>query len=161
MGSGTGYTQEITIERGDLLSGTATQLINALNNELSERYPEEGANHFQLDAEEVREGRGGFFIVFSHSEPIGCGAVRKIDDDTAEIKRMYIVPHARNMGLGRRILQTLEAEASRLGVSRMVLETGERQPEALSLYTRLGFVRIQPFGEYIDSPFSVCMGKAL
>jgi putative acetyltransferase len=59
------------------------------------------------------------------------------------------------------LLGTLEAEARGLGVNRLVLETGVRQPEAIALYERAGFRKIPAFGEYVDSPLSVCMAKAL
>ena len=152
---------EITIRREALASAAAARLIEALNLELSERYPEEGANHFRLDPEEVEEGRGAFFIAYANSSPIGCGAVRQIDSRTAEIKRMYVEPGARGVGLGRRMLAILEAEAHRLGATRIVLEAGDRLPEALALYSQAGFVPIPAFGEYVSSPLSVCMGKDL
>jgi putative acetyltransferase len=152
---------KLTIRREDFFSAAAWKLIDALNKELTERYPEEGANHFRLDAEEVEEGRGGFFIAFIGSQPFGCGAIRLIDSVTAEIKRMYIIPKARGLGLGLKLLMTLENEAVRLGASRLVLETGDRQPEALRLYKKAGFVSIPAFGEYMSSPLSVCMGKDL
>lgn len=152
---------ELEFRRADLTSATAAALIRALNMELSGRYPEEGANHFRLDPEEVDEGRGAFFIAYAGGKPVACGAVRRIDADTAEIKRMYVEPHVRGQGIGRRVLTVLETEARRLGVRRLVLETGERQHEAVALYERAGFVRVPRFGEYIDSPLSVCMGKGI
>ena len=152
---------KFTIQRSNLVSAGADKLIKALNEELIELYPEDGANHFRLDPEEVEEGRGAFFIAFSNRDPIGCGAVRLIDASTAEIKRMYVIPPARGIGLGHKILKTLTAEAVRLGAGRIVLETGERQAEALALYIRAGFNRIPAFGEYITSPLSLCMEKNL
>jgi GNAT superfamily N-acetyltransferase len=151
----------IEIRREDISSAVAASLIVALNAELSTRYPEEGANHFRLDADEVAEGRGAFFIAYADGKPVGCGATRRLDAGTTEIKRMYVSPDARGRGVGRAILTALEAESHRLGVRRIVLETGERQPEALALYARAGFARIPAFGEYIGSPLSVCMAKRL
>ena len=152
---------EWVVEREDLRSPTAETLIRALNDELSRRYPEEGATHFRLDPEEVAEGRGAFLVVRSAGRPIGCGAVRRLDAQTAEIKRMYVAPEFRGRGIARRLLAALEAESTALGISRLVLETGARQPEALALYERAGFARIPAFGEYVDSPLSVCMAKQL
>ena len=149
------------VEREDLRSETAATLIHALNDELSERYPEEGATHFRLDPDEVTEGRGAFLVVRSAGRPVGCGAVRRLDAETAEIKRMYVVPDFRGQGIARRLLTALEAESAVLGISRLLLETGSRQPEALALYERAGFVRVPAFGEYVDSPLSVCMAKQL
>jgi putative acetyltransferase len=149
------------VERCDIRSPVALALIAALNAELTGRYPEEGATHFRLDPDEVAEGRGAFLIASRSSMPIGCGAVRLIDERQAEIKRMYVRPEERKRGVGRVLLAALEAEARRLGLSRLVLETGVRQLEAIALYERAGFSRIAPFGEYVGSPLSVCMAKAL
>jgi GNAT superfamily N-acetyltransferase len=151
----------VEIRREDICSPLAGQLIGALNAELIARYPEPGANHFRLDPHEVAKGNGAFYLAFVGDTPVGCGAVRRIDAGTAEIKRMYVAPAGRGSGVGRQILTTLEAEARRLGTRRLVLETGERQPEALALYRRAGFVEIPLFGEYIGSPLSVCMEKNL
>ena len=149
----------IDIRRDDIRSSLAVSLILALNSELSSCYPEEGANHFRLEADEVAEGRGAFLVAYADGKPLGCGAIRRLDADTAEIKRIYVTPAARGRGVGRAILIALEAESRRLGVRQIVLETGERQPEALALYTGAGFARIPPFGEHIGSPLSVCMAK--
>jgi GNAT superfamily N-acetyltransferase len=155
---------EIEVRREDILSAVAQQLIGALNDELVGRYPEPGANHFHLDVDEVAEGRGGFFVAYLDGSPVGCGAVRRVDLQTGEIKRMYVAPVARGHGVGRRILDVLEAEARKLNVARLVLETGPRQPEAIALYARAGFVQIPLFGDYLNSPhpeLSVCMAKDL
>ena len=159
--TGADRQHECEIRREDILSSVANALIQSLNAELSERYPEEGANHFRLDSEEVAEGRGAFLVAYRDGHPVGCGAIRLLDVDTAEIKRMYVGPGARGHGIGRMILDSLESEARRLGARRLVLETGERQPEAVALYARAGFSRIPAFGEYIGSPLSVCMAKSL
>jgi GNAT superfamily N-acetyltransferase len=149
----------IVVQRADILSPAAQTLIAALNAELSRTYPEEGACHFRLDAEEVADGRGAFLIAWRAEKPIGCGAIRQIEERTGELKRMYVAPEERGRGIGRAILQALEGEARALGISRVVLETGVRQREALALYERAGFLRIAPFGEYVASPLSVCMAK--
>jgi GNAT superfamily N-acetyltransferase len=149
----------IDLRPAPLASPEARALIAALDAELRAQYPEPGANHFRLDEAEVSPGRGVFLIAHLDGEKIGCGAVRMLDAVTAELKRMYVAPPARGRGAGRRILEALEAEARALGATRLVLETGVRQREALSLYERAGFTRIPPFGEYLGSPLSVCMMK--
>ena len=151
----------VDIRRADILSPVVQQLISALNSELEERYPEEGANHFRLDPEEVADGRGAFLVAYIGGQPVGCGAVRRIESTVAEIKRMYVAPQARGRGVGRQVLLQLEAEARRLDATRLVLETGPRQPEALALYSRAGFVEIPNFGDYVGCEFSVCMAKEL
>ena len=152
---------ELTVQRADILSATARSLIEALNAELLGRYPEEGACHFQLDAHEVADGRGAFLIAQRSGQPVGCGAVRRIEANTGEVKRMYVVPLERGRGMGRAILNAIEAEARALRLSRLVLETGVRQTEAQALYQSAGFSRIEPFGEYVHSPLSICMAKPL
>jgi putative acetyltransferase len=149
----------IEIRRENILSPTAQRLIHSLNAELESRYPEEGANFFRLDADEVREGHGGFFIAYTDGHPVGCGAIRRIEPEVAEIKRMYVAPGNRGLGIGSKILAQLEAEAHRLAIRRLVLETGPRQPEAIAIYKRAGFVEIPLFGEYVDPRFSYCMAK--
>jgi putative acetyltransferase len=94
-------------------------------------------------------------------EPVGCGALRRLDPTTGEIKRMYVAPSARGGGVGARILAELERHAVALGMHRLLLETGERQVEAVHLYQRAGFTRVPCFGEYADAPLSLCMGKDL
>jgi GNAT superfamily N-acetyltransferase len=151
----------IEIRREQISSDVVQQLIAALNTELEQRYPEDGANFFRLDAEEVADGRGAFLVAYIDGRPVGCGAVRRNEPGVAEIKRMYVTPGARGRGVGRFILDELEAVASQLGIRRLVLETGPRQPEALALYRRAGYVEIPLFGEYVGAEFSVCMAKNL
>lgn len=152
---------QVMVQRADILSATARALIEALNTELLGRYPEEGACHFRLEAHEVADGQGAFLIALRSGQPVGCGALRRIETNTGEVKRMYVVPPERGRGVGRAILSAIEAEARALRLSRLVLETGVRQTEAQALYQRSGFSRIEPFGEYTHSPLSICMAKTL
>jgi putative acetyltransferase len=155
-------SERSTVIRTEPLSSpVAAALITRLNAELSGRYPEVGATHFRLDAGEVAPGVGAFLVAYAGEEPVGCGAVRGLDASTAEIKRMYVVPGARRLGVGRALLAALEERARALGRTRILLETGLRQPEARALYREAGFVETAPFGEYLGSALSVCMAKDL
>jgi len=155
-------SETITIVRAELTAEVSRRLIALLNAELSGLYPEPGANHFQLDTEELAPGRGTFLVVYRGGTAVGCGALRLLDAETAELKRMYLSPIVRGKGLGRRLVAALEAEARALGVRRLVLETGVRQAAALALYRATGFHPIPLFGEYCLSPeTSVCLGKVL
>ena len=155
-------SETITIARVELTAEVSRALIDSLNAELSGVYPEPGANRFHLDPEEVADGRGTFLVVYRGGTPVGCGALRLLDAETAELKRMYVSPIVRGSGLGRRLVAALEAEARALGVRRLVLETGVRQAAALALYRATGFHPIPLFGEYCLSPeTSVCLGKDL
>jgi putative acetyltransferase len=149
----------------------ATALIAALDEELTNRYPEPGATHFRLEPGEVGPGRGTFVVARRGSDSVGCGALRALVDPAlvaglgpgvGELKRMYVVPHARGTGVARALLARLEADARALGLTRLVLETGTRQLEAIGLYRSAGFSDIPAYGEYTASPAtSVCLGKAL
>jgi DNA-binding MarR family transcriptional regulator/GNAT superfamily N-acetyltransferase len=110
--------------------------------------PSVGATAFP---HEVRPPAGQFFIAYLHGEPVGCGAVKHHPDAPAEIKRMWISPQVRGLGLGRRLLETLEA-CARAGSARVAhIETSAVLTEALSLYRRTGWVEVAPFN---DEPFA-------
>jgi putative acetyltransferase len=154
-------SDSLTICREYLDSPVVLTLIDALDAELSALYPEPGANHFDLDAQEVDDPNGAFLVAYVDGRPVGCGAVRCIGAGAAEVKRMYARPDARSRGLGRAVLGALERIARKLGAVRLVLEAGGRQDEALSLYRHAGFAPIERFGRYADSPLSLCLGKPL
>ena len=89
------------------------------------------------------------------------GAIKRLDDAAAEVKRMYTVPGARGRGLGRQILSELIARGRAGGYDRLVLETGDLQAEALALYEHSGFTRIPNFGYYVGIENSLCYGLPL
>jgi len=105
----------------------------------------------------------GVFLVVRDDDgaAIACGGVARFDEARGELKRMYVVPELRGRGLGRRILVELEAEASRLGYRSLVLETGDRQPEALGLYASAGYERIPCYPPYDSRALSLCFEKRL
>ena len=152
---------ELRFEREPLDSRVSKRLIEALNTSIWERYPEPESHHFNLDPAEVAPGNGAFLVAWLGAAPVGCGGVRLLAPGEAELKRMYVAPHARGRGIAGALVRALEKEARAIGVARLLLETGERQVEAIALYTREGFVRIPRYGEYVDSVFSTCMGKTL
>jgi putative acetyltransferase len=91
---------------------------------------------------------------------LGCAAVVRCEG-FGELKRMYVLPEARGRGLGVALLRFLEAQAACCGCRLLRLETGIRQPDALRLYEREGYLRRGPFGDYLPDPNSVFMEKAL
>jgi putative acetyltransferase len=106
--------------------------------------------------------RGAFLVVYADGNPVGCGAVRLVDAETGELKRMYMAPTVRGQGLGRRLVAALENEARSLGAKRLILETGIRQSAAIALYRKCGFESIPLYGEYLLSPdTSLCLGKTI
>ena len=154
-------TAGFAIRRAELSSPQAQALIGSLNVELAAMYPEPGANHFRLDAEDVAPSNGAFLIGYLSAEPVACGAIRRTEGDCAEIKRMYVAPTARGRGFSKLMLVALQDEARILGFTRLLLETGARQFAALALYGNAGFKAIARFGEYADSALSICMSKEL
>jgi len=151
----------IEIRRDDLTSAVAQALIGALDADLRARYPGDGSEYFRLDPEEVGPGRGAFVVAYDADTPVGCGAVRVIDSGVAEIKRMYVLPDLRGRGIARRMLEALEREARSLGVTKLLLETGTHQPEAIALYSKAGFSPTDPYGGYPPSPLNLFFEKRL
>jgi GNAT superfamily N-acetyltransferase len=100
---------------------------------------------------EVRPPAGEFFVAYLHGEAIGCGAVKRHANAPAEIKRMWIAPRARGLGLGRRLLQTLEACAVAGGARVAHIETSATLVEALALYRSTGWNEVPAFN---DEPFA-------
>jgi DNA-binding MarR family transcriptional regulator/GNAT superfamily N-acetyltransferase len=100
---------------------------------------------------EVRLPAGEFFVAYLHGDPIGCGAVKYHADAPAEIKRMWIAPAARGLGLGRRLLEHLEARARARGARVAHIETSAVLTEALALYRSAGWVEVAAFN---DEPFA-------
>jgi len=105
----------------------------------------------------------GVFLVVRDDEgsAVACGGIARFDAERAELKRMYVVPAARGRGLGRRVLVELEGAARRLGYAAVVLETGDRQPEALALYESSGYERIPCYPPYDSRALSLCFEKRL
>lgn len=157
-------------------SEVASPLVQALNAEVNERYAgdevasadeSDSAHHENFEAEVtpalVRRPLGVFLVAWLDGEPVGCGAIKPFEGSchTAEVKRMYTRPDARRCGAGRAVLVRLEDVAIELGYECLQLETGTRQPEALSLYESAGWHQIQRYGFYKDSELSVCFAKEL
>ncbi len=150
----------IALDREALDSDVVQRLIAALNAELSALYPEPGATHFTLTEADVAPGNGTFLVARIDGQPLGCGALRRWNETEAELKRMYVAKEARGRGIGRALLEALEAEARRMGIRRMVLETGIRQTAAEGLYRQSGYVVVPTFPQYV-SPIALCMAKEL
>ncbi len=142
----------------------AQALIEGVQEEYVVRYG--GRDESPIDHAEFAPPRGAFFVGLLDGVPVVSGAWRRRSDvefaattNTAEIKRMYVAPAARGLGLARRMLAHLEATASAAGAAAMILETGDMQPEAIALYESSGYEPIPGFGHYRDSPVNRCFGK--
>jgi GNAT superfamily N-acetyltransferase len=152
---------KVTIAAEPFDSAEARRLISALDEHLSSRYPPEDRFGPNLKPEQLAPGLGTFVVARADGRAIGCGALRKLDETTAELKRMFVEPEVRGLGVAKEILDQLEATARDLGVRRLVLETGIYQAEAIALYRRAGFSPIRCWGEYSETLTSVCFEKTI
>jgi GNAT superfamily N-acetyltransferase len=94
-------------------------------------------------------------------KPVGCGGIKLFGMEYGEVKRMYVRPPFRGLGLSKLMLNHLADYSQQRGVNILRLETGIHQKEAIRLYERFGFRRIPPFGEYREDPLSLCFEKRL
>lgn len=147
----------IAIERPD--QPEILRLIRDLDAYQTALYPAESTH--LLGIEELCGSDVGFFVARHHHSPVGCGALRRLSNTAAELKRMYVLPQARGFGIARRLLTEIEIHARGIGVRTLQLETGVRQHEALRLYNSAGFQLRGPFGDYRPDPLSVFMEKKL
>lgn len=103
-----------------------------------------------------------FFVAFDEAdEPVGCGGLRRLNEHEAEIKRMFVRAASRGTGVSTGILSRLEQYGREAGWRRLLLETGDGQPDAVRFYTREGYGRIPNFGHYTDEAASLCFAKEL
>jgi putative acetyltransferase len=148
----------ISKARPDLPS--SLQLLAELDADLlRHQYPEESRHAFSVE-KLLREGVV-FFLTRYKNEPAGCGGLKIYRGEYGEVKRMYVRPAYRGLGLGKAMLDHLGRYAQANGLDRLRLETGIYQVEAIGLYERYGFQRRAAFGEYKVDPLSVYFEKTL
>ena len=100
-------------------------------------------------------------VVYAEAQPIGCGCFKRFDDETVEMKRMFVLPEMRGKQLAGQLLHELETWASEEGFTKAVLETGVRQVEAIRLYIRSGYHLTKNYGQYVGMEDSICYRKVL
>ena len=137
----------------------ARTLIAELDAYLIPLYPIE--DHYGYSIEKLLEEGVAFFVIRHDGVTAGCGGIKLFGTAYGEIKRMYVRPALRGLGLGRRMLDHLVTYALHHGVHVLRLETGTYQPEARRLYERYGFQRIPPFGDYEEGPFHLFYEKQI
>jgi putative acetyltransferase len=135
----------------------ARALIAELDAYLIPLYPIE--YHYGYSIEQLLEEEVAFFVIRHKGIAAGCSGIKLCGTGYGEIKRMYVRPPFRGLGLGRRMLEHLTAYALKHGVGVLRLETGIYQPEARRLSERYRSQRIPPFGDYEESPFNLFYEK--
>lgn len=138
----------------------AARLRTAQQAELRERYGDGDVGH-ELTGDQVVAA----LVLREDDVPVACVVLRDATSDhgpgTGEVKRLYTTPAARGRGHSRRVMTALEAVARDRGMTRLVLETGVLQPEAIGLYLSMGYRSIESYGEYVDEPSSRCFERSL
>jgi putative acetyltransferase len=149
---------EINFKRVDPSSEEALKFTEKLFEELDSMYE-------QGESEEFKEENNEFdLFIMAYSdkeEAVACGALRPLDETTAEIKRMFVLKKHRGSGYSKLVLYELEAIAKDKGFKRLVLKTGVMQTEAINLYKQNGFTRAECFGKYVGDPESLCFEKMI
>ncbi len=148
--------EKIQLFRTDSENGHFRNLVRDLDAELAER---DGPQHGFYHQFNGLEGLDRVVLAEQEGKSVACGGMKAFDPDTLEVKRMFTCPTNRGQGLVGLVLGELEHWAAEDGYKRIVLETGKRQPEAVSFYNKHGYSRIENYGPYIGVANSVCFEK--
>jgi len=144
----------VTFDVVDPQSGDALFALTQYFDELDRRFPTgfDPGDALTADAPLLRAPAGVLVVAHSDDEPVACGAVMRLDESTGEIKRMWVHPEWRSLGLGQRMLRHLEGQAGGLGCTRVVLDTNSTLVEAIRMYERSGY---EPIERYNDNPYAL------
>ena len=134
-------------------------LVEQVQQEYVQRYG--GRDAAVVEPGEFDPPLGLFLVAEVDGAPAGCGGWRTVVDGQAEIKRVYVEPGFRRRGLAQLIVDALEDSAARAGHRSIVLNSGDRQPEALALYAAAGYGPVPGYGPYACSPNAVFLGKRI
>ena len=115
----------------------------------------------QYDKYNQRDSIHDVIVIFHGKEPVGCGAYKLYDEETVELKRIYVDESVRGLGLAKELVRRLEADARIAGFRYAVLETGYKLTSAVELYTKMGYKKIPNYGPYVGMQESLCMSKKL
>lgn len=148
----------IEIVRTDENDPDFLRLVAELDAELRVRDGEDHAFYAQYNKP---IGLLGVVLAVENGVTVGCGAFKRHEDDSAEIKRMFVLAEHRGKRIAAQILNELEAWAAGSGYAACVLETGMKQPEAIALYKRSGYEPIPNYGQYAGVYASVCLRKVI
>ncbi|WP_428067440.1 GNAT family N-acetyltransferase [Chryseobacterium gambrini] len=148
----------MTIKRTDSSNKDFQNLVQLLDADLAIRNGEDHAFYDQFNKIDAIKN---CIVIYVDEIPAACGAFKKFDEETVEIKRMYTNPDFRKKGLATAIVKELEFWAKELNYTKALLESSLEQNEALSVYEKSGYTRIPNYGQYIGIDKSVCYEKVL
>jgi putative acetyltransferase len=149
------------IEVADPQGAAALTLLRAAAEEARALYPELQGAAATWPTNPPTPARGIYLIAHVDTLAVGMGALRPLDELSAEVRRLYVLPSHRRLGVARLILVELEGQALQFGYRVLRLETGDRQQAALRLYEACGFRRIEAYAPHTGDPTSVCSEKSL
>jgi putative acetyltransferase len=148
----------IELVRADSNNKDFIALVSLLDAELAIRDGDDHSFYHQFNAiSELKH----IVVALKDNVAVGCGAIKKLTEDAAEVKRMYVTENARGKGVAGSILSELENWAIDLGYDRCKLETGKKQPEAIALYQKMGYKKSINYGQYFGIANSLCFEKVL
>lgn len=133
-------------------------LVAALDVSLWSRYPKLKTNYW---GNNIIEFNPNVIVVHLDGKAVACGCFKKYDKNTIELKRMFVSPEARGLGLAKQIIQELELWAHELGFSFSVLETLDKQNQAIGLYQKVGYTIVDNYEPYVGLENSICMKKQI
>lgn len=148
----------IKLLRTDSNNKDFIELVRLLDAELAER---DGEDHSFYDQFNAIADLKHAVIATENNIPVGCGAIKKLTNEAVEVKRMYVAHNQRGKGIAGIILTELENWAIELGFRKCKLETGKRQPEAIALYEKKGYLKISNYGQYKGIENSICFQKVV
>lgn len=150
----------IELVRTDASNTDFVELVKFLDADLAIRDGEEHAFYGainQIGMTMIKQ----VVVAYHDGQAVGCGAIKPFSDEAMEVKRMFTLPEFRGQGVASLVMAELEQWSRELSFQKTVLETGKKQPEAIALYTKLGYERIPNYGQYVGVENSVCMEKEL
>ncbi|GLR16410.1 GNAT family N-acetyltransferase [Portibacter lacus] len=148
----------LQVKKTDALDPDFIFLVKKLDEDLAVR---DGDDHDFYDQFNKIDQLKYTMVGYVGGLPVACGAIKAFDEDTMEVKRMYVNVEARGQGYASRILSALEEWAKELKYSKCILETGRKQPEAIALYKKNNYLITENYGQYKGIGNSVCFEKAL
>lgn len=148
---------DVCIIERDINCEDARILLDELNSVLTVITGDDGTSNFKAD--DTRMDKSVFVIAYFDNVPCGCGAIRKMSETTAEIKRIYA--RKNEHGVGYKVVSALEEKARQFGYNRLLLETRVQNVHAIDFYHKMGYIHCEPYGRYVGKENAYCFEKEI